>query len=105
MRNGALRDIIEQWRKNTVKNDYGELTEQWVKLRDLRVYVHRKYGDTITDNDEVFNTVTVTISLRNQADIIENDRLLIDNDFYYIDFIQPDDTNRWLTVRCTKLNE
>ena len=104
-RSGMLNRVIELWRKTASKNDYGEREESWQFVRNIRAYTYRATGAQIMDNDEVFDVIHVDVTMRNQTDISENDRLKFDGYFYQIEFIQPDDTKRWLLVKCTRINE
>ncbi len=104
-RSGALNRTIELWRKTSIKNDYGEYSEEWNLNRHIRAYVHNYIGNKTLTNDEVFSVIRLRITVRNQSDINEMDRLLVFGKFYQIDFIRPDDTNRWLSLRCTRINE
>jgi len=104
-RSGALNRRIAVWRKTAVKNEFGEYDENWSELRLVRAYVLNHIGNKGVDNDEVFNVVRLRINVRNQTDINEMDRVFVFGKFYQIDFIRPDDTNRWLQLRCTKINE
>jgi len=104
-RSGALNRRIQLWRKTSVKNEFGEYNEDWALNRQIRANVLNHIGNKGIDNDEVFNVVRLRITVRNQTDINEMDRLFVFGKFYQIDFIRPDDTNRWLQLRCTKINE
>ena len=104
-RSGALKWFIELYKKDVVKNDYGEYSEQWLHYKDVRAYVFSKKGRQLTDNEEIFDTITIDIKVRNQTDIEEMDRIKYNGKMYQIDFIQPDDTRRWLYLKCERLNE
>jgi len=104
-RSGALQLKLEIWRKEVIKNDYGEYTETWVFHKPIRAYVYRNAGRQVIDNEEVFDLIRIRVMVRNQTDVEEMDRIKYAGHFYQIDFIQPDDTRRWLTLHCTKINE
>lgn len=102
---GALNKTIEQWRKTSVKNEYGEYIDQWAKVRDIKAYVYAASGKEVVTNDEVFDTINLKVSIRNQVDIIEQDRVKYNGNMYLINFIQPDLSDRWLTLQLTRINE
>ena len=104
-RSGMLNRRIELWRKTSTKNEYGEYDESWALLSTVRAYVHRNTGVQTVDNDEVFNTTKLNLSLRKQLNITDMDRFKVEGNLYQIEFIQSDDTYRWLTIRCTRINE
>lgn len=106
MRSGALVKRVELWRKSATKNSFGELYENWSKIKDLRSYTYRKRGRQIINTDEVFDLIKIEISIRNQYDIRESDRIKYFNNMYDITFIQPlDQQERWLKIYCTRVNE
>ena len=104
-RSGALKWFIELYKKEVLKNDYGEYTEQWVFYRNVRAYVFAKKGRQMEDNNEIFDTITIHIKIRRQIDIEEMDRIKYNDKMYQIEFIQPDDTRRWLFLTCVRINE
>ena len=104
-RSGALKHTLELWRKTVAKNSYGENQETWELYKQIRAYVHRRSGSEEVTNDEVFDVIRLNITVRNQVDVQEMDRIKYFGKMYIIEFIQPDDTGRWLNLRCTKLNE
>jgi SPP1 family predicted phage head-tail adaptor len=105
MRSGMLNKVIELWKKSVTKGDYGEITEAWAFNRNIRAYVHKTSGSQTIENDEVFDFIRLDVSIRNQTNIAEVDRLKINGSMYLIEFIQPDDTDRWLLIRCARINE
>jgi len=104
-RSGALKEIIEWWQKVVTKNEYGELNESWIKVKDVRAYVYHNSGRQVIDNDEVFDEIKLRLRIRKQISIKEQDRIKYNGNFYLIDFIQPDDTHRWLTLHTLRINE
>jgi len=104
-RSGMLNRRIELWRKVVTKNEYGEYQEDWLFHKYIRAYVFRNTGAQIVDNEEVFDIIRLRLQVRNQSDIIEMDRLKVYDRLYQVDFIQPDDTRRWLNIHCTRINE
>jgi head-tail adaptor len=104
-RSGSLNRRVELWRKLVSKNTYGEYTESWSFNRYIRSYNHAHLGSQGIDNNEVFDSIRLRLTVRNQTSIVENDRLKVDGKMFIIDFIQPDDTRRWLHIRCSRINE
>lgn len=104
MRSGALSKRVELWKK-TVENNKGERTETWSFNKNLRSFTSRKSGKQVIDSDEIFDLIKIRITVRNQHDIREQDRIKYFGNMYYIDFIQPDVTERFLTITCIRLNE
>lgn len=105
MRSGALVRRVELWKKTVTKNSYGEYDEDWNKVKDLRSYTMRKSGRQTEANDEVFDLIRIRIKVRNQHDIAEMDRVKYFGNMYQIDFIQPDQSLRWLVIHCSRINE
>ncbi len=104
-RSGSITKIIELWRRSGERNDFGELSENWSKIKNIRSRSYVKRGRQTTDSDEEFDTRTIDTTIRNQIDIFETDRLKYYGNFYNIDSIIPDDTERWLRIRASKINE
>ena len=104
-RSGMLNNRIELHRKIVVKDEYGGLIESWALYKYLRAFIHRSSGVQTIDNDEVFDVIKLRVTLRNQSDIKEMDRLKINDKMYLIEFIQLDYTRRWLELQVTRINE
>jgi SPP1 family predicted phage head-tail adaptor len=104
-RSGALKWYIDLYKKDVGKNQYGEYTESWVFNKKIRAYVFSKSGKQVETNNEIFDSIIINIKIRNQHDIEEMDRIKYNGKFYQIDFIQPDDTRRWLYLKCVRVNE
>lgn len=105
MRSGAIRKRVELWKKTTIKNNFGEYAETWEKIKSLRSYTGRRSGRQVIENDEIFDSIRIIIQVRNQHNIKEMDRIKYYGNFYQIDFIQPDLTERWLKIHCSRINE
>ena len=106
MRSGLLIERVELWRKETTQSTFGDLTEDWSKVRDLRCYVHRKSGKEVMVSDEVIDISKIRIQLRNQYDIWEQDRIKHNGSLFKIDLIQHMDIKkRFLMIYCSRLNE
>jgi len=71
----------------------------------MRADVKRKKGDEIVDNNEVFDAVDLVVTVRNQHDIKEMDRLKIDGQMYIIKFINTAHRSLWKVIECRRLNE
>ena len=105
MRSGAIRKRVELWKKNTSKNKYGEYVETWVYEKPLRAYKGHVRGFQTIQNDEVFDINWIKIFVRNQHDIREQDRIIVNGIKYTIEHIKPDDTERWLHITCKRIND
>jgi len=105
MRSGAISKRVELWKKELEKNSYGEYTETWSKTKDLRSYTFKRSGRQGLENDEIFDLIRLRISVRNQHDIQEQDRIKYADNMYQIDFLQPDFSGMWLSITCTRVNE
>lgn len=105
MRSGAISRTVELWKKSVVKNDYGEMAETWNKIKDLRAFVRRRSGRDQINSSENFYEIRIVVEIRNQHDIEEQDRIKYDGNMYMIEFIQPNYTQRWLTLICARINE
>ena len=104
-RSGILKDKLQIWRKNVIKNEFGEYNEEWYLYYTIRAYIKKKSGREILTNDEVFDTVNLIIQIRNQIDITDMDNVKYKDKMYKVEFIQEDDTGRFLTIKASKINE
>jgi len=104
-RSGSLVRRVELWKKTSTKNSFGEYTEVWSKSKDLRSYTYKKSGAQTEANDEIFDLIRLRIRVRNQHDIDEQDRIKYYGNMYQIEFIQPDESRRWLMIFCNRINE
>lgn len=105
MRSGAIVKKVELWKKDVSKNNFGEYAEEWKFVKKMNSYTDRRSGRQTVVNDEIFDSISVRIKVRNQHDIREMDRVKYFNNMYEIDFIQPDLSERWLTLHCSRINE
>lgn len=105
IRSGAISRQVELWKKSVVKNDYGEYIESWSFDKKMRAYTHMQSGRQLMSNDEVFDSMRIRLSLRNQHKIIEQDRIKYLDNMYYVDHVQFSYDRRWSTIVCRRLNE
>jgi len=105
MRSGILTKRVELWKKTTTQNGFGGLSEIWTKYASLRAFISARSGIQTIVNDESFDLIRLIIKVRNQYSIKEMDRIKYNDNLYQIDFIQPDVSDRWLTINCTRINE
>ena len=104
-RAGAITKIADHYRRQGVKNDFGEIEENWTKLSTIRLRVVPKRGRQTIDTDEEFDMRVVDFFMRKQHDIKETDRLFYRGKFYDIDFVDEDYDEMWLRIRASKINE
>ena len=104
-RSGALNRRVEVHRKVGIKDEYGGYTEDWSLHKYIRAYVRDHYGHQGIDRDEVFNSNRIRLTVRNQSDLTETDRMKIYGQMFTIEFIQPDYSSRWITIHCNRINE
>ena len=105
MRSGALRWTVEWWTMKTSRSSSGQVVESWGKERDIRAYIFQKKGRQMELNEEVFNAVTIELKIRKQHGIKEFDRIKYLGNFYTIEFMQMDDSRRFLMLKCDRLND
>ena len=105
MRSGGISKLVELWKKAVTKDAYGGTKEDWMFHKNIRSFTFRKKGGETIANDEVFDTIKIKMQVRNQHDIEEMDRIKYASKMYIITFIQPDVSERWLTIECERLNE
>lgn len=105
MRSGALHRTVEWWVSKRVQSASGSVDEEWVKQKDIRAYIFQKKGRQTEVNQEVFNIVTIDVKVRNQHDIKEFDRIKYMGNFYSIEFMQLDNSWRFLMLRCERIND
>jgi len=105
MRSGALNRTVEWWIKETTRSSSGALNEVWVKRKTIRAYTYQKKGRQVEDNMEIFNTIMIDVKIRNQHNIKEFDRIRYMDNFYSIEFMQLDDSKRFLMLRCMRIND
>lgn len=104
-RSGAITERIELYKNQSIRDEYGGSTDNWVLVSSPRCRVRRKKGREQIVNSEVVDVYTIDIDLRNQWDIKEQDRVKYNGTMFVIDFINPSYYNRWVTLRCSTLSE
>jgi SPP1 family predicted phage head-tail adaptor len=105
VRSGNLRYLIDIYRKQTERDEYGGSVEDWQHCTQARADVKNVSGAQSTVNDELLSIITLQIIIRSSVPISSTDRIKYNCDWYMIDFIQPDRTTMWHTITAIRINE
>lgn len=105
MRSGAIKRRVELWKKTSTKNEFGEYVEDWIFEKNLRAYRGAVRGYQTILNDEVIDLSWIRIVVRKQHSIEEQDRIVLADKPFQIEHIKPDETERWLTILCKRVND
>ena len=88
---GILKKKIEVYRKSVVKNAFGEEVETYTKVHSYRAGVSHQSTSRTVINSEIQYPYTKFLVVRIYADILEEDIILLDDKYYRISSIEPND--------------
>lgn len=86
---GTLKELIEVWTPQKVKNDYGEEIIEWRKKLDTRARLIHNSGNKSVVNYEVFYSHNKMLQVRDYVDVKDFDRIKYNGQFYDVIDIEP----------------
>lgn len=109
MRAGTLRQKIQIWKVESIRNEFNEQYDTYTFAYETRANVMYNSGARSDQNHEVFYTQTVTFEVRSYVDVSDFDHIKWNDVEYRIVSIQEDDNNfNYLQMKriiCEKINK
>jgi len=103
MRSGGMRHTIEIWSNTSSRNEYGELVNEWVKVKVAKAQVTKVSGNTQLQNSQAFASMSIKISVWDHHNITESNRIKWDGNMYSINFIEPSFDSRKQILICQRI--
>jgi SPP1 family predicted phage head-tail adaptor len=101
---GQMREDIIVQKKTTIKDNYGAEAEIFTDYLYLRASIKFASGSKGINNDEIFNYSTVTFTTY-YRDINETMRILCDDKYYRITFLDEIGFREGYNIRAELINE
>jgi head-tail adaptor len=106
MRAGRRDRKASFYSKSSTRGDYNESTDVWTtKAFDARGSVQYAGGDAILSNEEKFYSGVIFFTMRYRSDVVETMRLLIDDIWYRITYLEEIGRKVDLKLSLSKINE
>lgn len=102
MNAGEFKHSIEVQRKVNTVDSYGSSIESWSTLYNLRAAIKRNNGNKSINNNEVFTSLVVVMTIYNRG-VNETDRILYNGNKFKILFIDSDSVYQIITAE--KIND
>jgi head-tail adaptor len=107
MRAGRLDTKVAFYAKvKTTSNDYGGTSDTW-PTETISTWGEVRYagGDMILSNDEKFYSGVIFLTVRYRESIVETMRVLIDDIWYRITYIEQLGRDEGMKITLQKINE
>jgi SPP1 family predicted phage head-tail adaptor len=102
---GNMRyDIVVKSLVATRDPNNGSVVETWTTKYALKANIKSGTGNKIVQNDEIFNTATLTFTTH-YRDVVDTDRILYAGDNYKILMIEELGYKEGLDIIAEKINE
>lgn len=106
MQAGLLRDVIEVWRRTTVRNAYGEYEDIWTSQFRCRAQKTVQNARRAMASGEIWYPRAAVFRIRLDQDVREGDRIVCGPDTFDIVSVTEDrDREYCITVNCELHNE
>lgn len=102
---GKLNETITIIKSNTVKDNYGATSTEWIDSVTTRASVRQNSGSKSVVNNEIFTSYTVEFGIRSYHNINEFDRIRWRGNLYVIESIVPERLKNHITIITSLLNE
>ena len=102
---GLLKDRISFLQADTTRNSFGEQVQIWNPVYSCRADVRFSKGSRAILAGEVWNPTSVVITCRKGGKINNRQRISWEGNQYNIVSINPDVTDRSLTIIADLINE
>lgn len=106
MRAGRLDRKASFYSKSSVRDDYNASTDTWTTLA-FSTWGSVQYagGDMILSNEEKFYSGVIFYTIRYRSGVVETMKVVIDNIWYRITYIEELGRKEGLKITLSKLNQ
>lgn len=106
MRAGRLDRKASFYSKSSTRDDYNASVDVWTTLAfDTWGSVQYAGGDLILSNDEKFYSGVIFYTIRYRSEVVETMRVLMDDVWYRITYIERLGRKEGLKITLNKLNQ
>ena len=104
MNSALLKHKIEIYRLNTKPTDYGTIEAEYDFYRTTRAHIMFNSETSVTANGEIFYPTTRTFVVRLNNDVVEQDRIKWNNEWWKIVSINRNDYYNNIEIITEKVN-
>lgn len=105
MNAGKLTEIIEVWKPEITRDEYGNQRTTYRLAYSTRAFVSHKSGGREVANDEIVYIYSKTFKVRLYHQISDFDRIKWNGKFYKIMEIEPNKEFQELTIETEQIDE
>lgn len=102
---GRLQEQIEIWAQDIYTSEYGDTTEEYKFMQNVRAMVDHTAGSLNIENFEIFNAYHKSFTVRIHTDVRDTDRIKYNGNFYRIITIDIDRPKQTKTIVTELIKE
>lgn len=104
-RAGNLRDNLDLYAPEVIRNDFGEQTTVFNKVYSCRCSIDEKSGSRIVDTGEIVNTLDITFIVRLHIPVTYDMQVHYKGCKFKINFIDKRISFGDCLIKCSKISE